>query len=328
MSAMAAQPSDPTTRSDPAGVAIMIVAASMFATLGVLSRTAYGLGLAPFAFVAWRAAIGGIGLWVAVLLVRRRRQAMLPWGRMSRTTRRSLGFAILAGAALNLLIFFAFDRTTIALALLALYTFPAMVAAASVALGRERLDTARALALVLALVGMVAVVIGGLGGTSALRIDPLGIAAALGAAACQAAFVLTSRGYASVPSDQAMASILGGTAVVASGVTILTGGPALLLEPFASGQLLGLLLVVGIFAAAVPSFMFLTGMRRLGGIRTGIVMLAEPVVAVALAAIFLSEPVAPLQAVGGVTILVAAILVQRDSTSDASVAVAPVPGGP
>ncbi|HKB28077.1 MAG TPA: EamA family transporter, partial [Candidatus Limnocylindrales bacterium] len=116
--------------------------------------------------------------------------------------------------------------------------------------------------------------------------------------------------------------------VVAAIVTIVTGGPALLLEPFANGELLGLLFIVGIFAAAVPSFMFLTGMRRLGGIRTGIVMLAEPVVAVILAAIFLSEPVAPLQAVGGVTILVAAILVQRDSTSEATVAVAPVPGGP
>jgi DME family drug/metabolite transporter len=325
---MAAPHPDPGPRSDPTGVAIMIAAASMFATLGVLSRTAYDLGLAPFSFVAWRAGIGGIGLWAAVLLVRRRRQSMLPWSRMSRTTRQSLGFAVLVGAALNLLIFFAFDRTTIALALLGLYTYPAMVAAASVALGREQLDTSRGLALVLALGGMVAVVAGGLGESSALRIDPIGIAAALGAAACQAAFVLTSRGYAGVPSDQAMASILAGTGVVAAVVTILTGGPALLLAPFASGQLLGLLLLVGIFAAAVPSFMFLTGMRRLGGIRTGIVMLAEPVVAVVLAAIFLREPVAPLQAVGGITILVAAILVQRDSTSESAVAVAPVPGGP
>jgi drug/metabolite transporter (DMT)-like permease len=325
---MAAQPSEVTSRSDPTGVAIMVVAASLFATLGVLSRTAYGLGLEPFAFVAWRAAIGGIGLGAAVVVVRKRRQAMLPWARMSGATRRSLGLAIALGAALNLFIFFAFDRTTIALALLALYTYPAMVAAASVALGRERLDTSRALALALALGGMVAVVLGGLGSTAALRIDPIGIAAGLAAAACQTAFVLTSRGYASVPSDQAMASILGGTAVVATIVTILSGGPAALLEPLGSWQLMGLLLVVGIFAAAVPSFMFLTGIRRLGGIRSGIVMLAEPVVAVTLAAIFLSERVAPLQALGGVTILVAAVLVQRDSSSEAEVAVAPVPGGP
>jgi drug/metabolite transporter (DMT)-like permease len=175
---------------------------------------------------------------------------------------------------------------------------------------------------------MAAVVLGGLGAGSALHVDPIGIAAALTAAACQAAFVLQSRGYSSVPSDQAMASILAGTGVIAALVTLVTGGPALLLEPFASGRLLGLLLIVGIFAAAVPSFMFLTGMRRLGGIRTGIVMLAEPVVGVALAAIFLREPVGPIQAVGGVTILLAALLVQRDSTSGSTIAVAPAPGGP
>jgi drug/metabolite transporter (DMT)-like permease len=325
---MAAQPSDPTTRSDPTGVAIAIVASSLFATLGVLSRTAYDLGLAPFAFVAWRAAIGAIGLWAAILLIRGRRRSMLPWGQMSGATRRTLAVTVLIGAALNLFIFFAFAHITIALALLAFYTYPAIVAAASVALGRERLDTWRAVALVLALVGMAAVVLGGLGPDSALQIDPIGVAAALGAAACQAAFVLLSRGYSSIPSDQAMASILAGTGVVAVVVTIVTGGPGLLLEPLANGQLLGLLIGVGIFAAAVPSFMFLTAVRRLGGIRTGIVMLAEPVVGVVLAAIFLSEPVGPLQAVGGVTILAAALLVQRDSESEAEIAVAPAPGGP
>lgn len=325
---MAAQPTEVRSRSDPTGVAIMVVAASMFATLGVLSRTAYGLGLEPFAFVAWRAAIGGLGLGAALLLLRRRRESIVPWARMSGETRRSLAIAIVVGAALNLLIFFAFDRTTIALALLGLYTYPAMVTAASIALGRERLDAPRALALVLALGGMIAVVLGGLGSTSALRIDQIGIGAALGAAACQTVFVLTSRGYSHVPSEQAMGSILAGSGVVAAIVTILSGGPAALLEPLGNGPLLGLLLVVGIFTAAVPSFLFLNGIRRLGGIRSGIVMLAEPVVAITLAAIFLSEPVAPLQAVGGVTILVAAVLVQRDSQSDAEVAVAPVPGGP
>jgi len=327
MGRMAAQPSDPTTRSDPTGVAIMVVAAGMFATLGVLSRTAYDLGLAPFAFVAWRAAIGGIGLWAAVLLLRGRR-SVVSWASMSRSTRRSLGLAILVGAGLNLAIFLAFQRTTIALALLGLYTYPAMVAAASVALGRERLDTARALALVLALGGMAAVVLGGLGSGSALQVEPIGILLALTAAACQTAFVLLSRDYTAVPSDQAMASILVGTGLVAAVVTIVTGGPGSLATPFASPGLLGLLVLVGTLTAAVPSYMFLTGMRRLGGIRTGIVMLAEPVVGVALAAIFLSEPVAPIQAIGGATILVAAILVQRDSTSESAIAIAPAPGGP
>jgi drug/metabolite transporter (DMT)-like permease len=129
-----------------------------------------------------------------------------------------------------------------------------------------------------------------------------------------------------------MATILGGTGIVAAIVTLVTVGPAQLVAPFADPGLLGLLLGVGILAAAVPSSLFLFGIRRLGGIRTGIVMLAEPVVGVILAAIFLAEGVGPLQVIGGATILVAAILVQRDagaSRSESAVgAVAPAPGGP
>lgn len=318
----------PSNRAPWTGAAIVLIAASMFASLGVLSRTAYDQGLAPFAFVTWRAAVGALGLWFAIAVARSRGRPIASWRAVPPAVRRSLGLAILVGTALNLAIFLAFDRTSIALALLGFYTYPAIVAAASVALGRERLDRARVAALVLALGGMVAVVLGGSDPATVLRLDAVGIAAALGAALCQAAFVLLSRGYASLPTDQAMATILAGTAILAGLVTIVTGGPGDLTLPFGSPALLVLLLIVGIFAASVPSFLFLAGIRDLGAVRTGILMLAEPVVGVSLAAIFLAEAVAPLQALGGVTILVAAALVQRDTRRGGVPApVMPAPGG-
>ena len=40
------------------GFAIVLVAASLFGTLGPLSRFAYDAGMTPLAFVAWRGAIG------------------------------------------------------------------------------------------------------------------------------------------------------------------------------------------------------------------------------------------------------------------------------
>jgi drug/metabolite transporter (DMT)-like permease len=315
----------PAERSDLTGVAIVLVAASLFATLGVLSRIAYGQGLTPFAFVTWRAGVGAVGLWTAILVLRRR--SLAPWASLSVRARSALLLAVVVGSALNLAMFVAFQRTTIALALLLFYVYPALVTAASVALGRERLDATRFAALVLALSGMVAVVLGGLGGT-AVVVDPLGVALALTAAGCQAAFVLVSRDYAAVPTDQAMATILAGSALTAAVVTILTGGAANLLAPLADLPLLGLLLGVGVFAAAVPSSLFLFGIRRLGGIRTGIVMLAEPVVGVVLAAAFLAEAISPLQAVGGATILVAALIVQRGTPPEVATAIAPAPGGP
>jgi drug/metabolite transporter (DMT)-like permease len=289
-------------RSGWFGAAIILIAASLFASLGVLSRTAYDEGLEPFAFVTWRAAVGAAGLWLAIGLARTRGRVVVRWTNITPAARRSLGFAVLVGTALNLAIFTAFDHTSIALALLGFYTYPAIVAGASVLLGREALDRTRIVALALALGGI--------------------------AALCQAAFVLLSRGYAALPTDQAMGAILAGTAVIAAAVTILTGGPGALTLPFAEPSLLALLLVVGIFAAAVPSFLFLAGIRQLGAVRTGILMLAEPVVGVALAAIFLAEAVAPLQAAGGVTILIAAVIVQRDARrSDVPAPLAPAPGG-
>lgn len=318
----------PSERSDLTGIATILFAASLFGTLGLLSRLAYDRGLAPFAFVTWRATVGAIGLWTAIVLLRARRRPFVRWSDMGARAQRALVVAVLVGTLLNLAVFLAFERTTIALALLGFYLYPALVAVGSVALGRERLDSTKLLALLLALGGMVAVVLGGITGGQPLVVDPLGIGAALTAAACQAVFVLISRDYASLPTEQAMGTILAGTSLTAAVVTTLTVGAGQILAPFADPALLGLMLVVGIFAAALPSSLFLAGIRRLGGIRAGIVMLAEPVVGVALAAAFLDEGLTALQVLGGATILGAAVLVERGLQQDVAAAVAPAPGGP
>lgn len=319
------------------GTLIVLIAAALFATLGVFSRVATAAGMIPFAFVAWRAAIGAIGIWSVVAWMRRRGRPLLSLAAMDTRTRGSLVLAIVVGAALNLSIFVAFQETTLALALLGFYTYPAMVAAASVLLGRERLDAPRVIALLLAIAGMTAVVLGGapaVQGEVALdRVEVggglgIGVALALVAALCQAIFVLVSRGYAAVPTQQAMATILTGTAILAALISVLVAGPGAVTLPFGSPDLLGLLLVVGLFAAALPSTLFLSGIRRIGAVRTGILMLIEPVVGVALAAAFLAEAVTPVQVAGGVTILLAAALVQREAATSDGAAVVPPPGGP
>jgi len=208
-----------------------------------------------------------------------------------------------------------------------------MVAAASSLLGHERLDLTRRVALLLALGGMVAVVAGGLA-PGAVTIDALGIGLALVAAACQTTFVVASRGYASIRTEEAMGSILVGSAVIAIVLSVIADGPAALARPLGDPPLLALVGFVGLFAAALPSFLFLTGIRVLGPVRAGILMLVEPVVGVAVAAAVLGEGVTPLQAAGGATILLAAALVQRragaphDGPALVDAPVAPAPGGP
>ena len=300
-------------RSPVVGVAIVLTAASLFGMLGPLSRFAYDAGMEPIAFVGWRAAIAFLATaaFVAWRVTRRGERLTRP-GDLDRRARLSLGVAALMGFTLNLCMFIAFDRITVALALLGFYTYPVMIAVVNVVLGRERLDRSRVGALALAVAGMVAVVASQLDPAAGIRFDAIGILLTLGAASSQAVFVIVSRsGYRTVPADQAIAVVLGVTVVCCVALALVSGAVATLAYPFASTAVVPILSFTGLFAAAIPSMLFLTGIRLLGGTTAGILMLFEPVVGVALAAWLLGEGLAPIQVLGGLAILAAALILQR-----------------
>jgi drug/metabolite transporter (DMT)-like permease len=299
------------------GVLTVLGSAALFGTLGPLSRFAYDLGVGPAAWVAWRALIGLLALVGFIAWRSRSRRAAAPAVRLWHLPRRAQGALVLAalmGFSLNLCMFFAFDRITIALALLGFYTYPAMVAVSNVALRREALDRPKAIALILALFGMTAVVASQLDPAAGIRLDALGIGLALGAALSQTVYVVISRdGYREVPTDVAISVVMFVTFIGASIVALVGGSAASLIPPLEAPGLIPLMLFTGIFAAAIPSLGFLSGIRRIGGLRAGILMLFEPVVGVALAAWLLGETLVPIQVVGAIAILAAAVILQRSS---------------
>lgn len=343
----ATTPTSPAQTTLPVlGFVTVLGSAALFGMLGPLSRFAYEAGMEPAAFVAWRALIGFLVLAV-VIAVRARTSAVrvVRFRDLSPRARTTLFIAAVMGFTLNLCMFIAFDRITVALALLGFYTYPAMVAVVNVARGREPLDTPRIVALGLALLGMIAVVASQLDPAAGIRIDALGIGLALGAALSQTVYVVVSRhGYREVPAEQAIAVVLAVTIVGASALAIVGGESASLVQPLAAPAILPLLLFTGLFAAAIPSLGFLTGIRAIGGLRAGILMLFEPVVGVALASWLLNEALAPIQAVGALAILGAAIILQRagrparpagqaartndDRDDDRDGELAVIPGGP
>jgi len=303
-----------------AGFAIVLIAASLFGMLGPLSRFAYEAGMEPIPFVAWRALIGALGTGAFVAWrIRRGGTRLVRMRDLAPGARVSLLVAGLTGLTLNLAMFIAFDRVTVALALLGFYTYPAMVALVGVALGRERLDRPKVVALSLATAGMIAVVAAQLDPAAGIRFDAVGFGLALGAAVSQCVFVIISRdGYRAVPTDQAMTFILLVTVVSCALLALATGGTAALAFPLGSPDVLPLVVFTGVFAAAIPSLAFLTGIRWIGGLRAGILMLFEPVVGVALAAWLLAEGLQPIQVLGGGAILAAALILQRSSTGIAA----------
>ena len=294
------------------GSIALILAATGFGMLGPVARLAYDAGFEPMAFVAWRATFGCLAIVVIVTLVARRRgTSIADPRRLPRGDSAGLVVIALAGLGVNIASFIAFDLTTVALVLLAFYTYPALVAVVAVALGHERLDGSHLVALGLALGGMVLVVAGGLvaSGTGA-AFNPVGVLLGLTAAMFQTTFVTVSRGrFATVPSEQAMGWVMLVTAVTCLAIAIGLGDR--LDVPLHDARALGLAMLAGIAGAGIPSVLLLVGIRAIGGTRSGILMLIEPLVGVSLAAILLHEAVLPIQVVGGAAILGAAILLQR-----------------
>lgn len=313
------------SRSPILGVTVVLTAAALFGMLGPLSRFAYDAGMEPLGFVAWRGAIGLAATLAFVgWRVGRGRERMVRGRDLDGSARLSLAIAAFMGFTLNLGMFIAFDRITVALALLGFYTYPVLVAVANVILGREALDRPRVVALVLAVGGMIAVVAAQLDPAAGIRFDAIGFGLALGAACSQAVFVVLSRsGYRTVPADQAMAVVLAVTVVCCGALAIATGTGSLLAFPLQQPKVLPLLAFTGLFAAAIPSILFLTGIRLVGGTGAGILMLFEPVVGVALAAWLLAERLTPIQVAGGLAILSSALILQRSASLEGRAVSAP-----
>jgi drug/metabolite transporter (DMT)-like permease len=303
-------------RSSPLlGSLIIVSAACLFALLGPISRFAFDLGVSPYAFVAWRSGVAAIAMAVVIWLGVRRGARLVGWRSLPPRDRVALGVAALAGASLDATMFLAYERVPVAIVLLCFYLFPAMVASASAVLGWEPMDRVRGVALLVALGGMVAVVVGGQGAGALGSLDLVGVALAIGSAVSQAVFILVSRsGYRQVPTDQAMGVVLPVSAALGIGLAVISGRLADVWVPFSNPSLLALLVAGGVFAAAIPSFLFLAGVRRIGGVRAGILMLAQAPVGVALAAVLLDEGIGPVQVLGGVAILAAAVIVQRSAS--------------
>jgi drug/metabolite transporter (DMT)-like permease len=293
------------------GTVSAIVAATLFGMLGPLARFGAEAGVDGVAFTAWRALLGVAFLGVLIALRRGFGRSVAAIRGLSQRGRVSLALAGLMGLTLNVSMFTAFGLIPIALALMLFYTYPAGVVVVDVALGRERITPSRLLALALSSAGVALVLLGGIDPVAGFTFNPLGVVLGLCAAASQVVFVSVSRnGYRAVPADAATLVILAFSLVGATAFALVIGQTEDLFTPFRSLDPLPILLLAGVVAAGLSSLLFLTAIRKLGGTRTGILMLLEPVVGAVLAGLWLGETLAPIQVVGGGLVLLGAFVLQ------------------
>ena len=222
----------------------------------------------------------------------------------------ALGLGAFGYAVQASLYFAALERLDAPLVALVLYTFPVMVTVAAVLLGRERFTAPRVVALVTATVG-VSLVLAGAGG---MGFDTLGVALAFGAAITYTAYILAADTVLHRLAPVVLTTlVMTGAAAALAFRALVAGGVTVSFDR--SGWLwIGCIVVVSTVLAVLA---FFAGLKRTGASTASILSTFEPVVSTALAALVLGEILTPLQLLGAVLVLSAAVIVQiRRRTPD------------
>ena len=279
----------------------LILAMLIFGTIGIF-RKMIPLSSAQLAF--FRGAIGSVSL---VLLVSIRRRKIL--GRISR---KNLIMLITSGAMIGvnwILLFEAYNYTTVSVATLCYYMAPTFVVVLSAVLFREPMSLRKGLCVITALLGMVlisGVAESGLPGVNELR----GIFFGLAAACLYAAVVLENKRIQGVDGYDKTILQLGSAALVLVPYLAVTDGvTGIAWTP----QVIILLLFVGIVHTG---FSYALYFGSIEGVRTQTLALLsyiDPVTALILSALLLHEKMTVLGLLGACMILGAAIVSERET---------------
>ncbi|GAA3605305.1 DMT family transporter [Marihabitans asiaticum] len=213
-----------------------------------------------------------------------------------------LGLGGLAVAAYQACFFLGVERAGVAVGtVITLGLAPLATGALGLLLG-ERLGGRWSVATAGAVLGVVLLVVGTAG---ASPVEPIGVAAAVGAALSYAGYTVAARGLLlrGVPGMTAMAGLFSIGAVVLS--------PALTradLSWLATGRGLAVALWLGVVATGVSYVLFQRGLAGLAAGTVATLSLAEPVTATLLGVLVLQERLSGLSAVGMALIVLALLL--------------------
>lgn len=283
-------------KNSPRSLGMLIGSMTVFGTIGVFRRW---LPL-PSALIAFFRGLIGT---VCILLFLRLR-GRKPSGTVGR---RAFWLLALTGVLIGfnwILLFEAYNYTTVSIATLCYYMQPTFVVVLAAVLFRERLTLKKAVCSLLALVGMV--LVSGVAENGLPRgAAGKGILLGLGAAVLYASVVLLNKRLSGIDPYEKTAIQLGAAAVALIPYLLLTG--AFWGNAWSLSTVL-LLLVVGVVHTGVAYVLYFGSMD---GLKTQTVALfgyIDPVVALVLSAALLGERMSVWGVLGAVLILGSAIL--------------------
>lgn len=283
------------------GTLLCLASATAFGAMGVFGKLAYADGATVGTLLAARFVIAAAVFWLVAL-------AGTGIAELRSLPARDVALGLALGACVYAAqaggYFAALDRIDASLLSLLVYTFPAMVTVAAIALGRERVDHRRTAALALASVGLLLILAGA--GTGAL--DPIGTALGLGAAVVYSAYMFAGESIGARVRPQLLA------ALVCTGAALSITAAAMLLGDLHAGDvtLAGWtwLVCLAVVSTVGAVGLFFAGLRLVGATTAAIISTAEPLVTVLLAFVVFGEVLGPVQLAGGALILAAVLALQ------------------
>jgi len=224
-----------------------------------------------------------------------------------RLARADVGRALLIGvtgiAAANFFYYLAIERTNVATAIVLQYTAPIWVLVYLAVRGRERPTAPQIVAVGLAMAGIALLM--DLVGSAQLRLDRIGVAAALLSAFSFASYNISAHGVL-VRYDRwtVLVYVTGGAAVF----WMVINPPWKIIAAHYSASQWLFLLGFAVVSALAPFAFYAAGLQHLAPARAMIASCTEPVFSIGIAALALGEFVRPLQA-AGIGLVLGAILV-------------------
>lgn len=280
------------------GIALVLLSAIGFGTLGIFGVLAAEEGLSIPTVLALRFGLATVVVWAVLWLQ----------GRFRVLTGRLLAIALALGgigyATQSGLYFLGLEFMTAGMVAIVLYTYPAFVVCLVAITNPDRVTKLVLLALVLSIGGVALIT-----GADPAGVDPRGVVVVLGAALAYSFYIIVSqRALTTVDAEVLTAFVLPAAAVTFVGFG--AGTDTLAMPGNASAW--GVALAIAIFATVVPVLTFFAGIEKIGASRASIISTAEPGVTVALGALVLGEPVTIVTIVGGTLVVTGVILIQRE----------------
>lgn len=266
----------------------------IFGTIGVFRRF---IPL-PSAFLAFsRGILGGLCI---LLLLRMKKQ-----NRSEKPARRDMLMLVVSGVLIGInwmLLFEAYNHTTVAVATLCYYMQPTIVTLLSPAVLGEKLTLRKTLCAAVAVAGMV--LVSGVTDSSGAGVDIRGVIFGLGAAVLYAAVILINKSSVEGDVYRRTATELISAGLVLIPYLILTDG--FRMEGAGPAAVI-LLIVAGTVHTGAAYLLYFGSLNGLSAQSAAILSYIDPVSALLFSALFLREPLSSAGMIGAVMIIGSAV---------------------